>query len=339
MGYLLTEAQADSLIEKLRDKYEIWAPVLFPGTGRFSETDVVRYDAVKKARDVVFDKKSDYSFKAAILPPNTTMFYFTEDSVTVPAVPEKDRLVFVRSCDMNAVRRLDQIYLNNKFADSYYAAMREKVHFVLMGCPQSFENCFCVSMGTNTCEGYGAYVTPRDGGWYFDCSDPDVRAAVEELGAETREEAVEYVTENEVRVTVPDNLSPKVRKSHVWDEYDKRCIGCGRCNFACPTCTCFTTQDIFYKDNARVGERRRVYASCMVDGYTDIAGNMSFRNKQGERMRFKVMHKVYDFKDRFGYQMCVGCGRCDDICPEYISFSACVNKLGDAMKEVEANEE
>jgi anaerobic sulfite reductase subunit A len=254
MGYLLTEAQADSLIEKLRDKYEIWAPVLFPGTGRFSETDVVRYDAVKKARDVVFDKKSDYSFKAAILPPNTTMFYFTEDSVTVPAVPEKDRLVFVRSCDMNAVRRLDQIYLNNKFADSYYAAMREKVHFVLMGCPQSFENCFCVSMGTNTCEGYGAYVTPRDGGWYFDCSDPDVRAAVEELGAETREEAVEYVTENEVRVTVPDNLSPKVRKSHVWDEYDKRCIGCGRCNFACPTCTCFTTQDIFYKDNAKVGE-------------------------------------------------------------------------------------
>jgi len=339
MGYLLTEAQADSLIEKLRDKYEIWAPVLFPGTGRFSETDVVRYDAVKKARDVVFDKKSDYSFKAAILPPNTTMFYFTEDSVTVPAVPEKDRLVFVRSCDMNAVRRLDQIYLNNKFADSYYAAMREKVHFVLMGCPQSFENCFCVSMGTNTCEGYGAYVIPRDGGWYFDCSDPDVRAAVEELGAETREEAVEYVTENEVRVTVPDNLSPKVRKSHVWDEYDKRCIGCGRCNFACPTCTCFTTQDIFYKDNAKVGERRRVYASCMVDGYTDIAGNMSFRNKQGERMRFKVMHKVYDFKDRFGYQMCVGCGRCDDICPEYISFSACVNKLGDAMKEVEANEE
>lgn len=33
--------------------------------------------------------------------------------------------------------------------------------------------------------------------------------------------------------------------------------------------------------------------------------------------------------------MCVGCGRCDDACPEYISFSNCVNKLNDAMKEVE----
>ena len=33
--------------------------------------------------------------------------------------------------------------------------------------------------------------------------------------------------------------------------------------------------------------------------------------------------------------MCVGCGRCDDVCPEYISFSHCLNRLSDAMKEVE----
>lgn len=47
------------------------------------------------------------------------------------------------------------------------------------------------------------------------------------------------------------------------------------------------------------------------------------------------MHKALDFKQRAGYQMCVGCGRCDDVCPEYISFSHCLNRLSDAMKEVE----
>lgn len=57
------------------------------------------------------------------------------------------------------------------------------------------------------------------------------------------------------------------------------------------------------------------------------------RKNNGERMRFKVLHKISDFKKKFGYQMCVGCGRCDDICPEYISFSACVNKLADMEKE------
>ena len=49
MGHLLTEAQADGLIAKLREKYDVYAPKLFPGTGRFSETDVVRYDTVEKA--------------------------------------------------------------------------------------------------------------------------------------------------------------------------------------------------------------------------------------------------------------------------------------------------
>ena len=69
-----------------------------------------------------------------------------------------------------------------------------------------------------------------------------------------------------------------------------------------------------------------------------MAGGGSYRRKNGERMRFKVLHKVLDHRKRFGENMCVGCGRCDDICPEYISFSRCVNQLGEAMKEVTSND-
>lgn len=58
----------------------------------------------------------------------------------------------------------------------------------------------------------------------------------------------------------------------------------------------FYNAGYFYKENENVGERRRVWASCQVDGYTDIAGGNSFRKKQGERMRFKTMHKIHDFK-------------------------------------------
>ena len=119
----------------------------------------------------------------------------------------------------------------------------------------------------------------------------------------------------------------------IWQEYGARCIKCGRCNFVCPTCTCFTMQDIFYRDNANVGERRRVWASCQIDGYTEMAGGHGFRKSQGDRMRFKVMHKIYDFEKRFGYPMCVGCGRCDDVCPEYISYSNCVNRLAKEESE------
>ena len=70
-------------------------------------------------------------------------------------------------------------------------------------------------------------------------------------------------------------------------------------------------------------------------GFTDIAGGHSFRNSKGDRLRFKAMHKVYDFNKRFGYQMCVGCGRCDDNCPQYISFSTTIDKINDFLKEDE----
>ena len=64
-----------------------------------------------------------------------------------------------------------------------------------------------------------------------------------------------------------------------------------------------------------------------LDGYTDIAGGISFRKKQGDRFRFKVMHKIYDYEKAIRLSHVCGCGRCDNICPEYISYSNCVNRL------------
>ncbi|HBG9162959.1 TPA: 4Fe-4S dicluster domain-containing protein, partial [Clostridioides difficile] len=167
---------------------------------------------------------------------------------------------------------------------------------------------------------------------YLDIKDSEF----EIFNGETTEFNIDYVTDNLISVDVPENIdSNEMIRNSIWDEYDTRCIGCGRCNFVCPTCSCFTMQDIFYKENENVGERRRVWASCQVDGYTDIAGGNSFRKKQGERMRFKTMHKIHDFKKRFGYHMCVGCGRCDDACPQYISFSKCIEKINDLVTSKE----
>ena len=189
-------------------------------------------------------------------------------------------------------------------------------------------------MNTNTTDEYDAAVHFDGKNVLVDCKDPMFESLFAPLAVETLPFTPAFVQENTVRVEIPDQLDLKVMDSKMWDEYHQRCIACGRCNFVCPTCTCFTMQDIFYKDNMRTGERRRVWASCHVDGYTDMAGGMKFRDNKGQRMRFKVLHKVYDFKKRFGYHMCTGCGRCDDICPEYISFSASINKLAGAMQEV-----
>lgn len=334
MGFKMKKEKFDALLQQWSAEYDVYAPVLYKGGSRFSDADCVRYGKIESVGDIVWDKKSLYSFKEVLMPISQTLFYFTEDTVKEAAGPKKGAIVFLRSCDLHAVKRLDDMYLGNGPEDYYYKRIREHIKFVLIGCKASFENCFCVSMGSNQSDNYDLAVSFDGDTCAIDCKDEDFVAALQAAADATADVVPAHVTENETKVTIPEGLDTRVINSKMWDEYDKRCINCGRCNFVCPTCTCFTMQDLYYTENGKVGERRRVWASCMVDGYTDVAGGGAYRKKNGQRMRFKVLHKVLDYKQRNGYHMCVGCGRCDDVCPEYISFSHCVNKLDGAMKEV-----
>ena len=324
MGYRIEKKE--ELFEKLSGQYDLYAPVRKTGEGCFSDTDVIRYDRIHSFDEIEWEKKSDYSFKEVLMPINETMFYFTEHSMTEPEPLRKKMIIFLRSCDLHAVKRLDAIYLKNGAEDFYYKRRREMVKFALMGCSASCETGFCASMGTNRTEDYDFSMSAAKD-IYVDCKDESLKDIFASCSSEETEVCPDFVTENKETVKLPKHLTSEVLKDAIWEEYGNRCIGCGRCNFVCPTCTCFTTQDIFYRDNENVGERRRVWASCQVDGYTDIAGGISFRKNQSDRVRFKVLHKIYDYEKRFGYPMCVGCGRCDAVCPEYISYSNLVNRL------------
>lgn len=328
MGYILSKDGFHKAIEALKKDYRIYAPVLKEGEGTFSDTDIVRYDQIKNAEELVLDRKSDYSFKDILLPLSQTLLFFTEDQVKEADEGQHKILILLRSCDIHAVKRLDEIYLNNGCEDYYYSRIRDKISFALIGCSQSFDNCFCADMRTNKTDDYSFSVDMQDEKFRIDVKETPFQDVFQVCADSEEDVTPSSVEKNTTSVKVPENITLDLIKSDVWDEYSLRCINCGRCNFVCPTCTCFTMQDIYYTDNCKVGERRRVAASCMVDGYTDVAGGGSYRKTNGERMRFKVMHKICDYKQRFGYHMCVGCGRCDGICPEYISFSGCINKIG-----------
>lgn len=332
MGFILSSDAMNKVLHALAKDYQIYAPTCQRGKGRFSDTDLIAYGPIASINDVVFDSKSYFSPKEIYFPITQTLFYFTEQEYREPQSNPKGLLIFMRSCDIHAVSRLDRILLENgPQPDPYYQTLRSKVKFVLMDCPSSFDNCFCVSMGTNCTDQYSFSIRQEKGQYLCDVAD-----FIELFSSHGTPQAVSplFVSENHKEVHIPEHLDPSVAQSSIWEEYKTRCISCGRCNTSCPTCSCFTMQDLFYQENPNCGERRRVWASCQIDGFSDMAGGHSFRQDQGQRMRFKVMHKVYDFKKRFGLHMCVGCGRCDDVCPEYISFAQCVNKLSEAMQEV-----
>jgi anaerobic sulfite reductase subunit A len=332
MGFVLTKEAFNMALEKLSAEYAVYAPKLFEKGANFSDLDLVRYGALMKIEDVVFDAKSAASYKEALHGISQTLFYFTENEVTEAKAAEKKPLIFLRSCDIHGLKRFDDVMIKNGAPDFFYERVRKNARFALMPCKSAFESCFCVDMKTNQSGDYDFSVEKDGENYRVDCKAADMREVFASCGGKEIDVSVPFVTETKTHVAISEKITNAAALLPMWEEYDARCVNCGRCTFNCPSCSCWTMQDMFYTDNGKTGERRRVWASCMVDGYADVAGGGSYRKKNGERMRFKVLHKIYDHKKRFGHTMCTGCGRCDDVCPEYISFSASINKLNAALE-------
>ena len=332
MGYVMTQARMDAVLAKLAATYRIYAP---KKVGKF-----IRYGEVKSVDEIVFDEKSHFSPKEVFYPIVQTLLYFSENDVRQSEVDERPVILFLRPCDINGIHRLDTIFMENGGqADNFYCRLREKVKFFLMECAESFETCFCVSMNSNATDDYAVAVGCRDGRFCVEVKDASFAADFAE--EETGDFTPAFVTENKRAVKVPAITRDMVKDIHaleMWREFDDNCIGCGGCNTVCITCSCFDTTDIIYNETSRDGERRRVWSSCMLGDYSTVAGGHNVRARAGDRMRFKAMHKLYDYNARFGKgNMCVGCGRCDMRCPKDIHFSETVGKLADAVEKL--NEE
>ena len=184
---------------------------------------------------------------------NEVLFYFTEKETTVPACPEKKLLIFLRSCDLHALKRLDTIYLNNGPQDFYYDRLRQRAAFVLMGCSETCDNGFCVSMETNRTDAYDLYLKLSEESVWIDCKSETLLPYFTQADTVSCAVTPDFVTANKEEVRLPRHLSTETFSNPIWESYGNRCIGCGRCNFVCPTCTCFTMQDISYREKCRCG--------------------------------------------------------------------------------------
>jgi len=217
LGYLLDETGFSHLIENLKKSYRIFAPVLKKGQGRHLDTDVVLYDEVNEAGEIELLKKSDYAFKEAMTPLSETLFFFTEKETKLADIDERPVLVFLRSCDLHALRRQDAIYLQNgREKDPFYQRRRELLKFVLIGCQEAYENCFCVDMGSNqTKEGYVFSIDKTKETYRFQVLDPSFLDAFISLSAKEEEVTPFYVTETKTKVEVPDEVPASIIKQIV----------------------------------------------------------------------------------------------------------------------------
>lgn len=326
-----TKQEMQRVFAELLQKYRIVTPVKKKDGGRFSGTDLVTYDKVSDIEEIDFNNKTHFSAKSALFPPRETLFKFkdgkTEEVMeTIPPI-----LLFLRSCDIHAFAVLDLHFLGNGgFQDLYYKKKRRNVKFVLIECIKSFENCCCVSMKTNRTSDYALFIRKTEAGFEVKVQDTELEKYFSGGAKMTVEPR--FAEKNPISMELPREIDESLFNDEIWKEYSARCIACGRCNVSCPTCTCFTVQDIPEETGKSRGERRRIWSSCQVKNFALIAGGHDFRISNGDRMRYRVLHKIHDFEERTGLSMCTGCGRCKDVCPEYISMSNCADKINAIMR-------
>ncbi len=344
-SYTLSRDRMDAILSELSAEYRIYAPSLVPERGTWEENGLVRYQEIFCLDDMVLDRKSDFSMKEVVYPVSQTLFKFDENhSVEAVDTEPKGTIVFAHPCDINGLRRLDNMFLSNGgMVDTFYKGLRDKLKIFMMECGQSWDTCYCVSMGTNKTDYYSVACN-----LYGD----DIKLTVKDAefldyfeGETKTDYTPKFIEENEMKVTIPDIRNIKqvnqIHKLDMWAKVSEDCISCGGCNTVCPTCSCFDTVDDVDQDDSHKGERRRVWSSCMLPDYSKTAGGHTARPKAEQMMRFKTLHKIHDYNTRFGSNehMCVGCGRCVHRCPKDISFADTINLLSQEVDVLNAGEQ
>jgi len=259
-----------------------------------------------------------------------------------PAEPPRMAFVGVRPCDLRAIQIQDRVLGSASHPDSAYAARRAGVFIVAVNCTEPGEACFCTSMGTGPQAGPGYDLLLTE------LAEPDAHSFIVETGSPAgaavlgrlpvrpagaaalsgARAAVQDAAGQMGRTMETSGLRELLATSHGaarWDEVASRCLTCGNCTMACPTCFCTTVEDVTDVSGEHA-ERWESWASCFDLGFSYLHGG-PVRSSDVSRYRQWLTHKLGTWQDQFGSSGCVGCGRCIVWCPVGIDLTEEVTAL------------
>ena len=261
-----------------------------------------------------------------------------------PETPTPPKLAFlgVRACDLAALATQDRVLMGGSFVDPDYILRRANVLVVAVQCTTSSSTCFCTSMGTGPeiTSGHDLVLTEIDDGFLVDADSAAGRALLERLPLRPASSAEQYgaaATVAQVRARIGDPVPTNGLHDRLlaqldhprWAQVAERCITCGNCTLACPTCFCTTLTQ--RTDLAgQVATTDRIWDSCFSPGFAKVAGG-SFRSRPRDRYRQWLTHKFATWVDQFGSYGCTGCGRCITWCPVGIDVRDELNVIAPAV--------
>lgn len=336
--FIINKNDVLMIASKLSEEYAVYGPF------HEKETGQVFFDKAESIDDI------DLTAPIPSIPPKHTLFpqldrlmTYTYDRNTHKAEIKrisklKPKALFgLRSCDLEGIRCLDRFFMGQEFTDEIYLEHRKKMFIVSNTCVAPFKQCFCActDSGPAAKEGYDINLTLLGGNYLVETGSEKGEELVKKLSlkkadaglAKEKKKAVDkslslfedIATENKAWISrVMNRMTTGFTKEGVWEYIGDQCFECGACSFVCPTCSCFNVEDINCKDCT---ERVRSWDSCSYEGYTKMAGEHNPRRPVEDRRNKRFFCKLsYSQSKKYLRPGCVGCGRCQWVCPGNIGL-------------------
>ncbi len=344
--FIMPKNQSRALAAALAEDYDLYGPILPDSSGE------PLFDRAEDPAAIRLDAAISYNPpKSVVFPQAERILSYRYDKDTRTAAIARDdlvrpkALVGIRACDLTGLLCLDRFYLGQEYVDEVYRDHRKKMFIVAVTCVRPFPQCFCVctDSGPAPREGYDVALTAVGDEYLFETGSEKGEVLARKLGlkeagpdavalkAKTVDASIARfdaeATQNKAWISrVMNRITMGFISPDVWEYIGDQCFECGACSFVCPTCSCFNIEDV----NTREGgtDRKRSWDSCSYEGYTRMAGDHNPRHPVEDRRNKRFFCKLsFSQSKKYLRPGCVGCGRCNRVCPGDIGIANVVTYI------------
>lgn len=355
--FYIESSEINNLISTLKDfGYKTIAPKVYENTIIYDEINSIKelplgytdsqdkgnYSLIKTDSNTFFNYNvGAYSWKKFLFPPIDIIFKAKKEGNSFKIIEEDKKyeslaFIGVRACELKALNIQDKIFIEGEYINLNYKNRREKIFIVAVNCSKAGNTCFCLSTesGPEVESDYDLSLTEviNKTEHFFIIKagtkkglDILENLKIHKASSEQIKKSIAVIDKTKGEMNklfdlknIKENLDKNLENEH-WNEISKKCLSCANCTMVCPTCFCFSVEDItdLKGENA---ERVKKWSSCFTLEHSYIHGG-SIRKSTSSKYRQWLTHKFSTWFDQFDTSGCVGCGRCITWCPVGIDIT------------------